>query len=208
MNKEQLIARIDSLLSMEPTDSAGLYERFTGVLTLATLVYGRTSPQVRQLEAVMDDKSRTPVAKLDNVELSIGILRNLRAEIELGLVGDLDSTIAGEVLGDLLGLASEALGHPGDEATKVAAVLVAAAFEDTIRRLGHRFGNVSGRPKLSEVVDSLKEAGTLKGGDLRVANTSLSIRNDALHADWNKISRPSVASLMVFVQGLLSKHFS
>jgi len=207
LNATGLITRIDALLAMRPDDVAGLYERFTGTLTIAVLLHGANSPQVRQLDAVLNEKIRTPVAKTDAVDLCVGMLRSMRAEIESGLIGDLRVAVAGEVLSDLLGLAQEALSRSGDDAINVGAVLVAAAFEDTIRQMGQRFAGVSERLKLSQVVEKLKEAGVLRGADLRIANISLTYRNDALHADWGKITLASTNSLLIFVQGLLSKHF-
>jgi hypothetical protein len=61
--------------------------------------------------------------------------------------------IGGEVLRDLLGLARVAL----DEDQKdVAAVLAAAAFEDTMRRMGRELAYIQDRPKLSDVLQTLQ----------------------------------------------------
>ena len=54
------------------------------------------------------------------------------AEINGGLVRNIRLGIAGEILGDLIFMAREAL---GENAVQVAAVLTAAAFEDLMRRL-------------------------------------------------------------------------
>ena len=137
-----------------------------------------------------------------------GRLRSFRREVALDLVADLELQIGGEILAELLSLARAALAEGGDAGhTNVAAVLAAAAFEDAIRRLGERAG-VEGRPKLSEVVAALKDAEVLAGADLRLAqNNHLTLRNDALHADWEKLGRPSVESLIAYVESLLAKHF-
>src|SRR5256884_9817374 len=56
-----------------------------------------------------------------------GVLTSLRREVDEGLVGGLRRQITGEVLGDLLQLANEALAQNTEDSTNVAAVLAAAA---------------------------------------------------------------------------------
>ena len=93
-------------------------------------------------------------------------------------------------------------------AKNVAAVLVAAAFEDTIRRIAKEYAGVIERDKLDSVIDKLKNAGLLVSPQLGIALSHLSFRNHALHAEWDKIDRTSVTSVLSFVQELLLKHFS
>ncbi|HME72197.1 MAG TPA: hypothetical protein VKM54_20355 [Myxococcota bacterium] len=89
----------------------------------------------------------------------------------------------------------------------VAAVLTAAAFEDILRRMGELFAGVSGRPKLEDVLNAIKDAGLLPEAQVRIAHTGLAFRNDALHADWIKIDRNSVQQYLGLVEGWLSERF-
>jgi hypothetical protein len=68
----------------------------------------------------------------------------------------------------------------------VAAVLVAAGFEDTIRRMGAAFCNIHTRDPLQNVVVALKNAGVLVGAQFGTVQAQLQFRIDALHADWTK----------------------
>jgi hypothetical protein len=68
----------------------------------------------------------------------------------------------------------------------VAAVLVAAGFEDTIRRMGAAFCNIHNRDPLQNVVVALKNAGVLVGAQFGTVQAQLQFRNDALRADWTK----------------------
>ena len=111
------------------------------------------------------------------------------------------------MLSDFVQLARAALEDNSDGATHVAAVLAAAAFEDTIRRLGRDFAGVMGRDDLSDVITALKNAGVLKAPQLGIAVSYLSYRNHALHANWEKIERASVVSVLSFVEQLLIQHF-
>ena len=117
---------------------------------------------------------------------------------------------SGEVLGDFLGLAKAALDDGGDDQKNVAAVLVAASFEDTIRRLAAAKTAVSDRPRLEDVVRilKLKVNEVLVGASVATAVGYVKFRNDALHADWKNIQPAAVTSCMAFVEGLLQQHFA
>ena len=97
----------------------------------------------------------------------------------------------------------------GGEASKnVAAVLAAAAFEETIRRMGAAFAGIVDRDDLSKIIVELKQQGILQGSQVGVVQSHLQFRNDALHADWNKIDHVAVSTALQLVQHLLLKHFS
>ena len=97
----------------------------------------------------------------------------------------------------------------GNDASKnVSAVLVAAAFEDLIRRMGSEMAGVLGRPKLESVVVSLKGAQVLQGGEPGLAQSYLKFRNDSLHAHWENVQESQIQSCISFIETLLVKHFS
>jgi len=108
----------------------------------------------------------------------------------------------------LIQLARTVLDEPGDNAKNVASVLTAAAFEDAIRRMGETLAGVIGKDDLAEVLKKLKEAGVVKSPQVGIAQSYLSFRNHALHANWENIQRESVLSVLSFVEQLLLKHFS
>jgi hypothetical protein len=116
--------------------------------------------------------------------------------------------VAGEVLSELVGLGKETLQDNTESAKNVAAVLVAAAFEGLIRRMGQELAAVKGRPSLQDVAKALKDSGILKGGEFGMVQSFLKFRNDSLHADWTNVSRAQVESCAGFVEAMLLKHFS
>jgi hypothetical protein len=123
-------------------------------------------------------------------------------------VKNVRALIAGENIAELLALAKDVLSETSDAAKNVGAVLVAAGFEDLVRRMGAEFGGVSGRPDLQEVISALKQKDVLKGGEPTTALGYLKFRNDSLHADWNKVERSQIYSCLSFIEQLLLKHFS
>ena len=112
-----------------------------------------------------------------------------------------------EVLTDLIQLARAVLEENGEGAKNVGAVLTAAAFEDTIRRMGTSFAGLMGKNYLSDVIDVLRQKGILVSPQLGTAQSFLSFRNHALHANWEKIDRSEVVPALAFVQELILKHF-
>jgi hypothetical protein len=211
MDTTDILKRIDELLVLVP----GVHEApqlSQGAISLLTLVYGSKSTQVAQLQtdfaAIHKHSGGHGLKGQQLSQAAQGALKNLKREIESGLTGNLRQQISGEVLTDLIQLARTVLNEPGDGAKNVAAVLTAAAFEDTIRRMGETFAGVIGRDDLADVLTKLKDAGVIQSSQVGIAQSHLSFRNHALHANWEKIGRESVHSVLGFVEQLLLKHFS
>src|SRR5207247_10616298 len=120
--------------------------------TLLTLVYGKTSQQFaafsKQMDAVSSKSGahQTGRGYLSQIvtHLCQGTLRAMKADIDAGFTGNLRQQITGEVLTDLIQLSRTILYEQGEKAKNVAAVLAAAAFEDTIRRMGATIAGVLG----------------------------------------------------------------
>lgn len=177
-------------------------------------VYGRNSRQssdlTHSLEAAVAGIVPTHTTVLSRqVAIAKGVLSNTLQELQLGLIITLNAELSGELFGDFLLLAKSALEENHDNRGKnVAAVLSAALFEDTVRRMGKLYASVEDRRDLADVVTALKEHGILIGAQLTTTIGYLKFRNDALHADFEKIERTTVASVIAFLEQLLLKHFS
>jgi hypothetical protein len=212
MTKTQLLARIDELLVAcrgGGKEAADTFHAFTGAMTLMTSLYGTKSPQVAALVRRRDElQARTqgvPMSWDRLLRESVqGVLENLRQEAAADLLPSLDKRITSGVLADFVQLAREALGQTGDGPKNVAAVLAAAAYEDTLRRMA---GAVGMERKLADVIDDLKNAGLLVQPQLSIALSFLKFRNQALHAEWETIQRGAVESVLALVQDLLLTHF-
>ena len=207
--EEQIVERARALRHIVGDGAAGrvrIAEAMNGTLTLLAIVYGKGSSQERQLlEIERGSRDYAAGAYQRAMFASIGgALNALIGDVETGLVVDAVRRGAGSVLTDFVGLAREKL---SDGQIPVAAVLAAAAYEDTIRKLGELLANVHGRPDLQDVVSALKQAGVLTGPSVSTAVGYLRFRNDALHADWAKIDHAVTGSCLAFVEGLILKHF-
>jgi hypothetical protein len=215
MDKDAILKRADELLATAETagrDPSRVSESYHGALNLLRVVHGLGNVQEAQLIQAMTtaDKAKTGAWLNLNVYVSPavqGALRSLRADVTAGLTGNVAMQASGVELGDLLTLAKEALNEGREAEKNVAAVLVAAAFEDTLRRLAEAKAGVTDRPKLGDVIGKLKTAGVLAGASVSTANSGLKFRNDSLHAHWQHVDKVAIGTYLAFVEALLLKHF-
>jgi len=111
---------------------------------------------------------------------------------------------SGEIFSDLVVLAKEALANANDNA---AAVLSCAALEDALKRFAIMNGiDVSDR-KMQDVVNALKAKGLVTGARKGLLDAMPKIRDYAMHANWEKITRPEISSVIGFVEEFLLSHF-
>lgn len=212
MDETVIRGRIKHLLSISlPPDYENQIragnELLQGAVSVMAAVYGRESTQVTTfLESV--ETFRTPGVWHRVFHTCLGALKNLETELTAGFTGSLHKRVTGDILTDFIQLARAVLDNGGSGAKNVAAVLTAAAYEDTIRRMGSAFAGVVGRDDLNKVIDALKDKGILVAPQLGIALSYLSFRNHSLHADWDKIDLAAVHSVLGFVEQLLMKHFT
>jgi hypothetical protein len=176
-------------------------------ISMACAFYGPASQQVEMIKTRAADIPKQKSGAYPEIlihEFAYGAIRNMVAEINAGLVQNIRLGIAGEILGDLIFMAREAL---GEKAVQVAAVLTAAAFEDLMRRLAQEKAGITSRIKLDQILMELKDKGILQGGEPGVAQSFLKFRNDSLHADWNNVKEPQVTSCLGLLDSLIVKHF-
>ena len=140
-----------------------------------------------------------------SVSVTRGALQTMLHEVDSD--SSVRDTITAEVLSDLVMLARRVMDESASSGKDVAAVLTAAAFEDTIRRLASKEG-IAHYEKLADTLDELKKKGILQGAQVGVAQSYLSFRNKALHASWADVDMASVQSALAFTEQLLLKHFA
>lgn len=216
-----VLRRIEQLLATEfpPGQMAEIYsgvvEALQGTVGLARILYGDLdeTPQVHTVmkaaQLARDQKQNVAFSFFETVWPAVrGTLRAMKADVEAGLLGTIERRAAGEVIADMLGLAKEALARGSDAGRNVAAVLTAAAFEDTIRKMGATLAGVQDRIDLADVLNALKDAKVLVGAPFTTAQSYLKFRNDSLHADWTQLTPAVVGSCVSFTEGLLLQHFS
>jgi hypothetical protein len=209
-DREAWIRRANEVVAKGGSDHSAASEATQFATSILTALYGAGSAQLVAFSAGCEAiaKQKMGIFPVELRRHAYGAITNAKAEMEAGLAGSLRLQVTGEVLADLVVLGKEVLARGTEGAKNVAAVMIAAAFEDLIRRMGAELAGVAGRPSLQEVLTVLKDAGILKGGAIGTAQSFLQFRNDSLHADWAKVSHVQVESCVAFIDAMLVTHLS
>jgi len=137
-------------------------------------------------------------------EAGINILQAAKAEIEGGWLFTVEGQVSAEIFADFIALAKQAL----DDNKDVAAVLACAALEDGLKRLAIKEKLDVDDKDMSEVIKALKAKGVIKGAQAPIVQSYVKLRNKAFHAEWNKIDKESVSSVIGFTEQFLLTNFS
>jgi hypothetical protein len=165
MEKEEAIRRrVEKLFHADTQAPQGRAELFHGAITILSQLHGQGSVQVEELR-----KAGNPGTGRSREAEAIGALVSALNDLNEGLIGSLRQQLTAGVLADFVALAREALDAGTDASIEVAAVLAAAAYEDTIRRLGRKKTGILDRRKLDQVLEALKVGGVLTDTQFTVA---------------------------------------
>ena len=124
---------------------------------------------------------------------------------EGGYLFNVELSISGEIFGDFVNLAKQALNEGHKD---VAAVLASAALEDALKRYAKSNGINVDDATMQKVIGAIKSAGLVSGARKTLLETMPKIRNCAMHAEWDKITEPEVNSMIGFVEQFLLTEFS
>jgi len=209
-DKETISQRLDELIVLSGSRNAdAVGEVMSGTISVLEKVYGPYSEKVKAYIELYKDYIRNANKWHFTVRDSIrsetlGVLKSIKSEVEAGLVANLELQAQGGIFGDFIGLARKAL----DESKDVAAVLISAALEDTLKRYAVQNGLDVAEADMPEVINALKSKGLLKGPQASVVQSYVQLRNKAFHAEWDKIEKETVNSAISFTETFLLEHFS
>lgn len=171
----------------------------TSVLNLFEAAFGRESVQFKNFSRIHQNKKRD-----HDVDAAKGVFRAAKADYDGGYIFSLERQISGEIFGDLVTLAKEALANDNHQA---AAVLACAALEDALKRYAATQGlDVSGKV-MQQVVAALKSKGLVTGAQKSLLDSMPKVRDHAMHAEWQKITPADAAGVIGFVEQFLLMHF-
>lgn len=173
----------------------------TSAQSLIRAVYGEDTPHYQNFLHAFEK-----CAGHDNDVLTLrGIFLAAKEDFDGGYVFNVDLRVSGEVFGDFVALAKQALSEGNKD---VAAVLACAALEDALKRFASANGLVVDGKTMQEVVNLLKSKSLVAGAQKSMLDAMPKVRNHALHADWAKLSEPDVNSVIGFVEQFLLTKFS
>ena len=168
---------------------------------LLTLVYGSRSRYCTKFREACEECEAEPTTR--SVLAMHALFRSAKNDYIKGYV-DIDLKITGDVLGNFVALAKEALNA---EHVEVASVLASASLEDALKRYASANGIDTEDSTMTEVINALKAKGLIPRGTSRALQPMPAIRNLALHANWENLSVVEIGSLIGFVETFLLKNF-
>lgn len=132
------------------------------------------------------------------------IFRSAKQDYNAGFAVNFELLVSGEVFGDFVRLAKQALSEGHKD---VAAVLASAALEDALKKFAILNSVILVDANMQEVINSLKAKGLVGGAQKTLIDSMPKIRNHSLHAEWNKITETEVGSILGFVEQFLLTKF-
>ena len=139
-----------------------------------------------------------------HTKAGINILQAAKEEIKGGWLFTIEGQVSAEIFADFIALAKEALDGNKD----VAAVLACAALEDALKRVAMKENLDVTDKDMSDVINALKTKGVIKGAQAPIVQSYVKLRNKAFHAEWDKIDKESVSSVIGFTEQFLLTKFS
>jgi hypothetical protein len=209
--KEKIQKRFDELIaqpvSIREINGKRFVERdqwgswSASALNLVQMTFGNESAHYSRLKLLIEREGST--YELVYRE-AFGVFLGAKADYEKGCCGALERMVSGEVFGDFIAAAKRAL---AEDKKDVAAVLACAALEDALKRFANTNGlNVDGKD-MSEVISALKSKSLVGGAQKSILETMPKTRNNAMHADWSKISATEVGGVIGFTEQFLLQNF-
>jgi len=173
---------------------------------LITRLYGQDSQYQANFQNVLKTSSFTIMHRGYYMHISqlLGIFRGVQHDIKSGMLSDFRQLLQAEIFADFIALAKKVL----DDNKDVAAVLACAALEDALKRVAMKESLDVDDKDMSDVINALKTKGAIKGAQVPIVQSYVKLRNKAFHAEWDKIDKGSVSSVIGFTEQFLLSYFS
>ncbi|MEZ5630607.1 MAG: DUF4145 domain-containing protein [Burkholderiaceae bacterium] len=185
-------------------DSREFYAWAVSALNAIRAAFGQRSPHAQEFEAQLAIcRTHWPLFEAQ-VQPAVGILVGAKDDLAGGHLYDIERSVTGEVVGDFVALAQAALrdGHH-----TVACVLASAALEDALKRYAAQNDLDVSDKTMEDVVNALKSKGLVSGPQKALLAAMPKLRNQAMHAKWENLTREDAGSMIGFVEQFLMAHF-
>ena len=173
----------------------------TSAQSLIEAACGTQSPYYENFSVARDKCD----GRHESVKAMGGIFRSAKEAFDGDYLFDIERDVSAEIFGDFVVLAKRALAEDNKD---VAAVLASAALEDALQRYARSNGLDVDDASMSNVIGAIKSKGLVSGAQKSMLAAMLQMRNQAMHAKWDKIQKPEVSSLIAFVEQFLLNNFS
>lgn len=125
--------------------------------------------------------------------LMLGLLKGAKDDWEHGFLGRIEYIVAGATFDDFLDHAAEY--HRGNKKNE-ASVLASTVLEDTVKKVAQKNGLITTGKTLDPLIDELVKANIFTPVKGKRVKAYAGVRNQALHAEWDKFDISDVGQLI------------
>lgn len=185
-----------------PPDSSSYLRIRTGAMNLVRRSCGEDSDHYRELKRLAESKESANSGHF--LDHCLGIVEAAKHDFETGLLFDLRSLIAAEVLGDFITQAEELVGA-GYHVP--AASLAGAVLEDTLRKLCEKHGiPLPGSTKIDRLNADLARKNVYNKLIQKRITALADIRNNADHGHFDKFKKEDVEDMVKWIRGFAADY--
>ena len=170
----------------------------------ANLIENVTSSEsfyAREAERIIAGSKRQGGIHRGEIQMLIGHLKALLQDIEDGLLTNIEYKISAQRFLDFFDHAKTYLTQ---NKKMEASVIASSVFEDTIRKIAKK--NDIDFPKLDRLIDELKKAEVISATEAKKYKYYAGIRNEAMHANWDKFTVDEVKDLINGVENSIENY--
>lgn len=184
-------------------------EIYYGTISVLENVYGKNSSHIKEL-LLINNKILAVKYKSTNgrdaqlLKSIIGILSNLKFEIDHGLLTTIEKRISKEIYTDFISFSKDQYSS-GD--LKICSVLICAALEDSLKKIADINGLNVTKKSMAEIVNALKSKGIIQKNIASLLEPYTKLRNKVFHADWESFDKSEIGSLIGFTEEFVKDHF-
>jgi uncharacterized protein YutE (UPF0331/DUF86 family) len=139
------------------------------------------------------------------VEKLLGLLHAIKTEAQAGLLVQLEYQVIAGAFDDFLDYAAT---YHRSGRLKESAVLVSVVLEDTMKRLAKKSGISPNGMSLEPLIDELSKANVFTQVKAKRIKPFATLRNHALHAEWDQFDLRDVGLAITGVRDLLSEYLA
>lgn len=137
------------------------------------------------------------------VQKLTGLLKSLKEEISLGFLRKIEYMVFATAFDDFLDHAEQF--HKGGKLME-SGVLASIVFEDTIRKICEKNTIDQSGVSMEDLIDSLTRKGIITPVKAKRYKWLSSVRNQALHAQWDEIDLKDIGGLIKGTKEIIETH--
>lgn len=202
-----LIADFDSIriressVFVDPDSVSKCQILFSRSANLIENITSEDSFYSREAERIISASKRQGGIHKSEIQMIIGHLKALSDDLENGLLTNIEYKISAKSFFDFF---DHAKAYLKQNKKMEASVIASSVFEDTIRKIGRK--NNLEFPKLDRLIDELKKHEVITITELKKYKYYAGIRNEALHANWDKFMLDDVEDLIRGIEKSIEKY--